>query len=110
MNERWADERLSAYLDLCRQVRDAVPPGQHWNDQARQLNEQAELMLGTVRRIMRELDPSDRDELRPPSYGMGNDTESRVRRALGVLRDLGEIDRQMASDSPGITGSSQMRV
>lgn len=103
VNGQWADGRLSTYLNLCRQVRDAVPPGEYWNDQARQLNEQAELMLGTVRRIMQELDPSDTDELRPPSYGMSNDTEFRVRRALGVLRDLEEVERQMAPDSPGLT-------
>ncbi len=36
---------------------------------------------------------------------MGNDTESRVRRALGTLRDLEEVERQMAPDAPGLVAN-----
>ncbi|MGB3686591.1 MAG: TIGR02391 family protein [Ornithinimicrobium sp.] len=100
MNKQWAEEKLKTYLDMCQEVKDAVPPGDSWNDRASYFNHQAELMLGTVTRIVRELDPADMEELRPPSYGMSNDTEFRVRRALGILRDSEEIDRQMAPDAP----------
>lgn len=100
VNKQWAEEKLATYLDMCQEVKNAVPPGRHWSDRANHFNNQAELMLGTVARIVRELDPSNGEELRPPKYGTGNETEFRVRRALGMLRDAEETDRHMAPDAP----------
>ena len=92
--------KLETYLDLCEQVDQAVAPGEYWNDRAALLNQQAELMLSTIERIVRETNPADDEPLLPPSYRRGDDSELRVGRALGALRDREEVDRHLAPDSP----------
>ncbi|MFF0911851.1 TIGR02391 family protein [Microbacterium enclense] len=100
MDIEWATGKLEKYLTLCRQVTDSVAPGEYWNDRAGALNHEAELMLSTVERIVRETNPTDTEPLLPPSYRSSDDSELRVRRALGALRDRQDVDRHLASDSP----------
>lgn len=99
MNKTWAEAKLVEYLGLCDSVKRAVPPGEHWNETARGFNEQAELMLATVEKILKAIDPSDTDKLLPPSYSSENG-EGRVRKALGALRQQEEVEKQLSPDSP----------
>ncbi|MCC2313475.1 TIGR02391 family protein [Cellulomonas xiejunii] len=99
MDVTWAKAKLEEYLGLCRLIREAVPPGELWNDSARTLNEQAVLMLTTVEKILHKVDPADATELLPPSYSSGGG-EVRVRRALGALRDQADLDAHMAASGP----------
>lgn len=99
MDAQWAEEKLVTYLSLCESVRRAVPPGSYWNDQAQAFNQEAELMLHTVESIMRCLDPTDTVPLRPPAYS-GENSEERVRKALGALRDREDIAAHLAPESP----------
>jgi len=73
-----------------------------WNDRAQSLDQQAELMISTVQRIVRELEPTDTERLMPPRYS-SNDGEGRVRRALGALRDLADVEVHLAATSPELT-------
>jgi len=95
----WAEQKLVDYLKLCDAVREAVPRGEIWNDRAMALNREAELMLATVEKILRSVDPTDTDKLFPPSYSTENG-EHRVRRALGGIRDLAEVEARLSPDSP----------
>ncbi len=96
----WAEKKLEEYLQLCEQVRIAVPPGEYWNDTATRLNQQAELMLATVERIVRGVDPSETEKLLPPSYSGTFRGEERVRKALGAIRDLEEVEARMSPTAP----------
>jgi hypothetical protein len=103
MDLGWAEKKLEEYLELCDQVRRAVPRGEYWNETATRFNQQAELMLHTVERIIRWLDPSDTDKLLPPSYSSGGPSgEERVRKALGAIRDLEEVEARMSPTAPEI--------
>ena len=99
MDIEWAKSKLEDYLALCRQVKAAVPAGEYWNDRAGELNEQAELMLSTVQRIVFQVEPANTEPLLPPGYS-SSDTELRVRRALGALQDAEEADRHLAPSAP----------
>jgi hypothetical protein len=56
-------------------------------------------MLSTVERIVRLVDPSETARLMPPSYST-HDSEQRVRRALGALRDAVEVESRLTPDAP----------
>ncbi|WP_336853842.1 TIGR02391 family protein [Sinomonas albida] len=98
MNLEWATGKLEEYLRLCEGVRMATT-NESWNPRANAINQQAELMLHTMDRILQWIDPSDTSKLRPPSY-MSLNGEERVRRALGALRDLAELEENMGSTAP----------
>jgi hypothetical protein len=80
-----------------------VPAGEHWNDNARALNKEAELQLSTVERIVRNVTPEVELPLLPPSYSMGNDAEQNVRKALGAVIDRAEVDTFMTPDAPDLS-------
>jgi hypothetical protein len=100
MDVEWAIGKLETYLALCRQVKEAMVPGEYWNDRAEALNNQAELMLSTVQQIVTHVDSKDTLRLLPPSYSTGNDAELRIRRAIGALRDREEVEAKLAPESP----------
>lgn len=61
-------------------------------------------MLHTVERIIRRMDPSDTEKLQPPAYSGGASRgEERVRRALGAIRDLEEVEARMSPLAPGLS-------
>lgn len=100
MDIDWAIGKLEAYLTLCQRVKSSIAPGEFWSDGAEALNNQAELMLSTVQRIVLHVEPADARPLLPPSYSSANDAELRVRRAIGALRDREEVDANLAPDAP----------
>lgn len=101
MDLGWAEKKLEEYLQICEQVRIAVPPGEIWNERATAFNQQAELMLYTVERIVRRIDPSDTEKILSPAYSGGaSKGEERVRRALGAIRDLEEVEERMSPTAP----------
>lgn len=106
MDLSWAEKKLEEYLKLCDAVRNAVPLGEMWNDRATSLNQQAELMLHTIERIVRWIDPSETEKLLPPAYSGSSNGEQRVRRALGAVRDLEEVEMRMTPTAPGLAADT----
>lgn len=105
MDTEWAKVKLSKYLELCRDIKSAVPAGEPWNDRAEQLNQQAELMMATVQRIVLAVEPGSQLQLLPPSY-ISNDGEMRVRRALGAVLDKEDADAHLAVDTPELAADN----
>ncbi|QAY60464.1 hypothetical protein ET475_11010 [Microbacterium protaetiae] len=99
MDIEWAISKLKRYLNLCRAVKAAVPPGEYWSDRASPINDDAELMLSTVQRVLFQVDPANTNPLLPPNYS-DSDTELRVRRALGALQDIEETNEHLAPEAP----------
>lgn len=106
MDLGWAEKKLEEYLQVCEAVRNAVPRGEMWNDRATSFNQQAELMLHTIERIVRWTDPYETEKLLPPSYSGSSNGEQRVRRALGAVRDLEEVEMRMTPTAPGLAADT----
>jgi uncharacterized protein (TIGR02391 family) len=101
----WARAKLTDYLDLCQQIKAALVPGEGWNSRAEALNQEAELRVATVQRILFHVEPSNSAPLKPPSYS-SHDGELRVRRALGALLDQEETDAHFTTNAPEIPADS----
>jgi hypothetical protein len=99
----WAKGKLENYLRLCDEVRVAVPRGEYWNDKASALNDEAELQLSTVERIVRTVTPEVELPLLPPSYSTGTTGAEKVRKALGALVDRAEADAFMTPEAPELS-------
>jgi uncharacterized protein (TIGR02391 family) len=95
----WARERLAKYLELHRACRDAVPPGDYWNERAEAFNDEATELLPTVTRILQALGAPPEVPLLPPSYASAP-TDRLVREGLGILRDREEWALRLAPDEP----------
>jgi hypothetical protein len=101
MDLGWAEKKLEEYLQLCESVQNSIEPGAYWNERATQFNRQAELMLYTVERIVQWTDSSNTEKIMPPAYSGGaSKGEERVRKALGAIRDLEEIEAHMTPTAP----------
>lgn len=95
-------DRLVAYLDICDAIsREQSAHDQYWTDECSRLNDEATLHLSTVEQIVSRLDPQFTGPLMPPSYS-SHDHVRVVRRALGALRDLDEVERALAPESPSL--------
>lgn len=102
MDLYWAETKLGEYLRLCKAVRGAVRPGEYWNDEATAYSQQAELMLYTVEKIVHRIEGTDTTKITPPSYSDTSTGEERVRKAMGAIRDLEEVEAHMAPVAPGL--------
>lgn len=101
MDIDWAQGRLEEYLEICKQVHDAVPRGETWNEEADYWNHEAELRLYAVEKIVRLADPSIELPVTTPNRVLGGMSgEEKVRRALGALRDRSEVQKRLKPDSP----------
>lgn len=101
MDIAWAEQRLEEYLQICQKVREAVPPGEYWNDTASQWNHEAQLRLYAVEHIVRAADSTISLPILPPSFSTGSEPgEDKVRRALGALRDRAEVQSRLQPESP----------
>lgn len=96
----WAETKPEEYLRLCQAIRDAIPSGDYWNDQASEYNKQAELMLYAVEQIVQRIEGRDTVQISPPSHRDSATGEERVRKALGAVRDLEEVASNMTPDAP----------
>lgn len=99
MDTDWARERLTKYLDLHRACRDAVPPGDYWNERAEAFNCEATELLPTVTQILQALGAPPAEPLLPPSHSSAP-TDRLVRQGLGILRDREEWAIRLAPDEP----------
>jgi hypothetical protein len=95
----WARSKLTKYLELAQACRDAVPAGDHWNERAGAINNQATEMLPTITRILEALGAPPTEPLLPPSYSSAP-TERLVRQGLGILHDREEWAVRLAPDEP----------
>jgi hypothetical protein len=98
----WMRERLEEYLHLCEQYR-AVhrQAGYDYSDECRRIDQAAQLLQPTVERILGRLDPA----LQKGFKGLGyttSDPDRRVRQGLGLLRDMQDLEKRLASDSPAL--------
>lgn len=96
-------ERLKQYLVLCERYESAERGAGYANytDSMRAIEHEAETLQPTVERILRALDPKLLEGLLPLGYGSPN-IDSRIRQALGVLRDQDEWARRLAPDAPSL--------
>ncbi len=104
-------ERLEALLTEC--VDYARYNGDDWNEAAQgPIMERVDRQVPTARRIIEMLDPS----LIPEDFGVNaylgglRQTETAVRRALGLLEDLDEIRTNLAPDSPTLVADQLHQV
>ena len=83
-------ERLQSYLEIAEAYENSYRASSYKsNDVTRELNDRAEGEEPTVRRILRTLDPPLDEDFLGVGYDMSN-AGTRVRQALGVLRDRDE--------------------
>lgn len=97
-------ERLEHYLDLCERYESSYRSVSYasYTDSMRATDHEAETLQPTVERILRTLDPRLLDGLMPLGYDSTN-IASRIRQALGVLRDQDEWARRLAPDAPTLS-------
>lgn len=102
VDSAWAGQRLEEYLALC----DAITSWQRrnggaWDDECSRINDQAELRIATVEKIVRAVYPPAPALLMTPNYPTQN-SEQYVRRALGALKDQVEVEDRLKPTSPVI--------
>jgi hypothetical protein len=110
VDTEWVRERLESYLALAEAYEASYRASNYQsNDVTRELNDRAEGEEPTVRRILRTLHPTLDEDFLGVGYDMSN-AESRVRQALGVLRDRDEWKVRLAPDAPSLTASEMHPV
>ena len=94
-------ERLEQYSALCERYEysERIVGYGNYTDAMRSIDREAETLQPTVERILQALDPKLLDGLVPLGYDLSN-IASRIRQALGVLRDQDEWAIRLAPDSP----------
>lgn len=104
MDRAWMKDQLEQYLILYGRYGAAQRSAAYssYTDSMRALDHEAETLQPTVERILRALDPKLLDGLLPLGYDMAN-IDSRIRQALGILRDLDEWARRLSPDAPTLS-------
>lgn len=104
MDRAWMKERLEQYLNLCEIYASAQRNSGYssYTDSMRAVNHEAETLQPTVERILQVLDPKFVADLLPLGYDMTN-IDSRIRQALGILRDQEEWARRLSPDAPTLS-------
>lgn len=100
MDRAWMRERLEQYLALCERYESSERSAGYnsYTDSMRSIDHEAETLQPTVERIFRALDPELLDDLLALGYSPSN-IASRIRQALGILRDQDEWALRLAPNT-----------